>query len=126
MLRLGQERETLDVVSDRVGSPVYSADLVAAVMNILGRADLQRNYSSTYHYANEGVCSWYDFATAIMKLAKLPCRILPVESSAFKVAGPRSWYSVLNISAIKRDWGLVVPYWQDSLAQAIERMLLVS
>jgi dTDP-4-dehydrorhamnose reductase len=119
MLRLGQERKTLDVVSDRVGSPVYSADLVAAVMNILGRADLQRNYSSTYHYANEGVCSWYDFATAIMRLAELPCRIMPVESSAFKVAGPRPWYSVLDIDAIRKEWRLDTPHWEESLARMI-------
>jgi len=126
ILSLGQKRTSLGVVSDRVGSPVYAADLVAAVMSILVMVDLQRTYSATYHYAGEGVCSWYDFAIAVMKLAKLPCQILPIESNAFPVFGPRPWYSVLSNNAIKRDWGIAIPYWQDSLALAVIRMQSLS
>lgn len=125
MLRLGRERDSLDVVSDRVGSPVYAADVVTAVMGILGKVDLKRCYSSTYHYANEGVCSWFDFAVSIMKTANLPCRILPVESSAFAVSGPRPWYSALSSTSVKRDWGLAVPCWQDSLAAMIAGNVLM-
>ena len=122
ILRMGQKRATLGVVSDRVGSPVYAADLVAAVMDMLARIDLQQTYSATYHYANEGVCSWYDFAVAVMKQANMPCRIFPIESTEFPVSGPRPWYSVLNNNAIKRDWGMTIPYWKDSLGRAVLRM----
>ncbi len=119
MLRLGRERRSLNVVSDRVGSPVFAADVVAAVMGILGKADLNRTYSSIYHYANEGGCSWYDFAVAIMKQAALPCRVLPAESTSFAVNGPRPWYSVLDSNAIKKEWGLDIPHWEKSLAAMI-------
>lgn len=122
MLCFGRERASLGVVSDRVGSPVYSEDLVESVMSILSMVDLHRTYSATYHYTSEGVCSWYDFAVEIMRHANLPCRIFPIESSAFPVSGPRPWYSVLNNNAIKHDWGIAIPYWQDSLAMAVERM----
>jgi len=116
MLRLGRERDSLDVVADRVGSPVYATDAVAAVMEILGKVDLKRCYSSTYHYANEGVCSWYDFAVSIMKTANLPCRVLPVENTSFALNGPRPWYSVLDSNAIKKEWGLDISHWEKSLA----------
>ena len=119
MLRLGREKRSLNVVSDRVGSPVFAADVVAAVMGILGKVDLNRTYSSIYHYANEGVCSWYDFAVAIMKQAALPCRVLPAESTSFAVNGPRPWYSVLDSNAIKKEWGLDIPHWEKSLAAMI-------
>jgi len=126
MLRLGRERDSLDVVSDRIGSPAYAADMVDAVLTILAKADPGKTYAATYHYANEGVCSWYDFAIAIMKLANLPCHILPIESSSFTVKGPRAFYSVLNNNSIKRDWGLDIPYWHDSLSKAVERILMLS
>lgn len=122
MLRLGKDRSDIKVVSDRVGSPVFASDVVAAIMDILGKADLKRTYSATYHYVNEGVCSWYDFAVAIMKHANLSCRISPVESSAFPVSGPRPWYSVLDNNVIKREWGLEIPYWEESLAAMLGRM----
>jgi dTDP-4-dehydrorhamnose reductase len=122
MLRLGRERESLDVVSDRVGSPTYSEDLAEAVMAIIAKADLKKTYAAIYHYANEGVCSWYDFALAIMAQAKLNCRVVPIESSGFSISGPRPWYSVLNNNAIKKEWGIEIPHWQDSLQRAVERM----
>ena len=122
MLRLGRERASVRVVSDRIGSPAYSGDLADAVMNILVKKDPEKRYGVTYHYANEGICSWYDLAVAIMKDADLACRVLPIESSEFPVSGPRAWYSALNNHLIKRDWGLEIPHWQTSLAKAIQRM----
>jgi dTDP-4-dehydrorhamnose reductase len=120
MLHLGGERESLNVVSDRVGTPTYAGDLAAAVLTMLGQVDLKKTYAATYHYTNEGVCSWYDFAVAIMSLSKSPCRVMPIESSAFPVLGPRPQYSVLNNGLIKRDWGLEIPHWQASLAEMLE------
>ncbi|NTV05251.1 MAG: dTDP-4-dehydrorhamnose reductase [Chlorobiaceae bacterium] len=122
MLQLGHERESINVVSDRVGTPTYAEDLAEAVMTILAKADFKKKYAATYHYSNEGVCSWYDFALAIMQQAKLSCRVFPIESSEFPVEGPRPWYSVLNNNAIKKDWGLEIPHWHFSLVIAIEMM----
>ncbi len=122
MLRLGRQRESVSVVSDRVGSPAYSADVVAAVMGILAKAEVPGSYGATYHFCNEGVCSWYDMAVAIMERASLACRVVPVASSAFPVSGPRPWYSVLDNNAVKRDWGLEIPYWRSSLFRALDRM----
>jgi dTDP-4-dehydrorhamnose reductase len=122
ILKMGHERESINVVSDRVGTPTYAEDLAEAVMTILAKADLKKTYAATYHYSNEGVCSWYDFAIAIMQQARLSCRVFPVESSGFPVAGPRPWYSVLNNNAIKNEWGLEIPHWQSSLVKAIEMM----
>lgn len=122
MHRLGRERDVVDVVSDRVGSPTCAEDLAEAVLCILGKADLQRSYAETYHYVNEGACSWYDLAAAVMSLAGLPCRVRPIESSGFSVSGPRPWYSVLNNNAVKREWELVISHWQASLGRTLERM----
>lgn len=122
MLRLGRERDSLTVVSDRVGSPTCSRDVTEAVMSMIAKADLERHYGATYHYANEGICSWYDFAVAIMAYAGLPCRVSPIESSAFPTSGPRGWYTALNNNAIKKEWGIEIPHWQASLARAVSRM----
>jgi dTDP-4-dehydrorhamnose reductase len=120
MLMLSGERESLSVVSDRVGSPTYARDLAAAVLSILAKVDLKKTYAATYHYSNEGVCSWYDFAVAIMLLSKSLCRVMSIESSAFPVSGPRPQYSVLNNSLIKKDWALDIPHWQASLSEMLE------
>ena len=120
MLRLGRERESVKVVFDRVGSPAYAGDLAQAVMNILEKQEPGKTCAATYHLANEGVCSWYDFAVAIMRFAKLPCRVLPVDSSEFPVAGPRPCCSALNSRAIAKDYGLDVPWWQESLEKMLE------
>lgn len=122
MLRLGKERESVDVVSDRVGSPSYSRDVVAVVMGILDQANLRNTYGATYHFCNEGICSWYDLALAVMEISGVSCTVSPIESRDFQVAGPRPWYSALNNNALKRDWGLEIPHWQASLAKVLERM----
>ncbi|ACF46742.1 dTDP-4-dehydrorhamnose reductase [Prosthecochloris aestuarii DSM 271] len=119
MLRLGAERDELRVVFDQVGTPCYAADLARALMHVLERVEPGVNYAATYHFSNEGVCSWYDFAVMIMRLGGLGCRVVPIESSEFPAKVTRPHFSVLNKGKIKADWGVDVPHWMDGL----ERMM---
>lgn len=120
MLRLGAERERLDVVFDQVGTPTRASDLAGAILSVISRAEPGKGYAGLYHYSNEGVCSWYDFATAIMRLRDLPCRVSPIESAGYPTPAPRPLYSVLNKGAIKTDWGVDIPHWYDTLADQLK------
>ncbi len=122
MLRLGRERDELKVVFDQAGTPTWAADLASALLDIIGRHDPKRTYSQTFHYSNEGVCSWYDVALAVMEMASLSCRVLPVESSEYPSAVNRPHYSVLNKRAVKEAWGLEIPHWRTSLAAMLAAM----
>jgi dTDP-4-dehydrorhamnose reductase len=113
ILRLAAEREELKVVFDQIGTPTYAADLARAILDIL--LNHQINGTHVYHYSNEGVCSWFDFARAIVDLADSRCRVIPIPSSGFPTPAPRPHYSVLDKSAIKADFGIEIPWWHDSL-----------
>jgi len=102
MLKLGAEKDVLQVVSDRVGSPAHAGGLAASVMRFVDSAEAGRSHADVWHYADRGVCSWYDLAAAIMRLANLSCRVLPVDGSSFPTKGPRPWYSVMDSSAIEK------------------------
>lgn len=114
MLRLGKERDAVNVVSDQIGSPTFAGDLAQGIVNIL--PFIQKGEKDIYHFANEGVCSWYDFAHAIMELAGLSCRVNPIESRSYPTKAVRPFYSVLSKEKIKRDFNLDIPHWRDSLA----------
>lgn len=120
MLRLGSEKSSLNVVCDQVGTPTYAADLADAIVKILPQ--INKDTSGIYHYTNEGVCSWYDFATAIMKLGKKSCRIVPIPSSEYPTPAKRPFYSVLDKSKIKKTFNLDIPHWYDGLERCIKEM----
>ncbi len=122
MLRLGAERPELTVVADQIGTPTWAADLAAAIVLIIDRHERDVHYEATFHYSNEGVASWYDFARAVMDLAGISCNVLPIESAAYSQIAPRPQYSVMNKSAIKKEWGIDIPYWRDSLAEMLQRL----
>lgn len=122
MLRLGKERELLKVVFDQIGSPTSAADLAGALVSILTQYDSAHTYSETYHYSNEGVCSWYDFALAIMRAKDIRCNVLPVGSEEYPTKAKRPHYSVLHKGKIKEHWGLQIPHWQDSLEKMLVKM----
>ena len=113
MLRLGREREGLKVVSDQVGTPTYAADLANTLLRIIEKSD--QIVPGIYHYSNEGVASWYDFALAIFELSGIKCKVQPVESHEFPTPAKRPHYSVLKKSKIKNTFGIEIPYWRDSL-----------
>jgi dTDP-4-dehydrorhamnose reductase len=121
MLRLGKERDELGVVVDQVGTPTRAGDLAQAILDILKKGKFKKGVQ-IYHYSNEGVISWYDFAQAIMREAGLLCRIKAIESKDFPAKAPRPFYSVLNKAKIKRDFGIEIPYWLDSLKTDLEQL----
>ncbi|MDR0811731.1 MAG: dTDP-4-dehydrorhamnose reductase [Paludibacter sp.] len=117
MLRLGKERDTLNVVFDQIGSPTYAADLAQAIMSII----ISNNWQSgVYHFSNEGVCSWYDFTKAIHRLAKIQCHVSPIESRDYPAPTRRPNFSVLNKAKIKTIYKIEIPHWEESLGKCLE------
>ncbi len=124
MIRLMKERTSLNVVNDQFGSPTYAADLAAALLVIIhktqaGEIAWQPGY---YHYSNEGIISWYDFAVAIKDLTGSSCLVYPIPTSAYPTPAKRPAYSAFNKSKITASWQLSIPDWQTSLAKAILKM----
>ncbi len=121
MLRLGKERAQLGVIYDQVGSPTSAHDLALAILTMVQHPKLQSLAGTeVYHYSNEGVCSWYDFAKAIFAYADLGCEVNPIETKDYPTPAKRPHYSVLNKTKIKHDFDLKIPYWLDSLKRCLD------
>ncbi|MEA1915396.1 MAG: dTDP-4-dehydrorhamnose reductase [Campylobacterota bacterium] len=120
MIRLGQEKESLEVIFDQIGTPTHAKDLAQTILEIL--PNIKNEKVELYHYSNEGVCSWYDFAQHIMRLSNLKCTIQPIESKDYKVLAKRPFYSLLNKHKIKKEYNLTIPYWADSLKVCIDKL----
>ena len=120
MIKLGNERDTLNVVFDQVGSPTYAADLADAIMQVISSENF---VPGIYHFSDEGVCSWYDFTKTIHRMAGVSCNVQPIESWQYPARTPRPHYSVLNKAKIKSTYGIVVPHWEDSLRKCIDVLL---
>jgi dTDP-4-dehydrorhamnose reductase len=120
MLRLGSERDHLNVVFDQIGTPTLASDLAGAILAVAESKD--DFVPGIYHYSNEGVASWYDFAVAIFRQANISCNVFPVQSDQFPTAAPRPAFSVMDKSLIKETYGITIPHWQDSLAECLKQM----
>ncbi len=121
MRRLTAERDQLSVVFDQVGTPTYAADLAALIIHIL-ETGKYRQHEGVYHFSNEGVCSWYDFAREIATLSGNTCDIRPCHSDEFPSKVKRPAFSVLDKTRVKRDFDCVIPYWKDSLVKCINEL----
>jgi len=121
MLRLGKEREELGVIYDQIGTPTYARDLAQTVLYMLENPKTS-DKTEVYHYSNEGAISWYDFAKEIMKMAKLSCKINPLETWQYPTPAARPHYSLLNKAKIKNDYGIEIPYWKDSLFECLIKL----
>ncbi|MDR0603403.1 MAG: dTDP-4-dehydrorhamnose reductase [Bacteroidales bacterium] len=110
ILKLASERESLRIVSDQIGTPTFTEDLALAIVRIIPQ--ISKGTKEIYHFSNEGVCSWYDFAISIVKTKKLVCKIIPINSEDYPQKAKRPFYSVLNKSKIKRDFGIEIPHWE--------------
>lgn len=119
MLRLGAEREELGVIVDQVGTPTYAVDLAGCVLDIINS---KSEVYGLYHYSNEGVTSWYDFAKAIFELAKCPVSVKPFKTIEYPTKAARPVYSVMDKSKIKNTFNIQIPYWRDSLAVCIQNI----
>jgi len=122
ILRNGAEKTSLNVVYDQTGSPTYAADLAEAIMTVV--SGIIRNQMAmipgVYNYSNEGVCTWFDFATEIIGEAGFNCTVKPVRSSEFKQVAKRPTYSVMDKSRIKENYWLKIPHWRTSLLKCIK------
>ena len=122
MLRLTAEREQLNVVFDQVGTPTYAGDLALAIFSII-EAGVYEGNEGIYHFSNEGVCSWYDFAVEIAAAAgHTGCRINPCHSSEFPSPVTRPPYSVLDKTKIKNTFDIDIPHWRESMEYCIKRI----
>ena len=122
MMSLTASKPQLNVVFDQCGTPTYALDLAAAIFDIVENRKYV-GHSGVYHYSNEGVCSWYDFAVNIARLAgNTDCDIRPCHSDEFPSPVKRPAYSVLDKTKIKQVFGLDIPYWTDSLRQCMQRL----
>lgn len=128
MLRLGSEREALNVVADQTGTPTNAADLAKAIVRILDRSESSTDFhSGIYLYSNEGIATWYDFTVQIFEDAKVTtCKVSPITTDQYPTKATRPQYSVLDKTKIKTTFGLDIPQWQDSLKKCIEELQRLS
>lgn len=119
MQRLGAERESIAVVADQVGTPTYAGDLAKAIVDIIPQ--IKKENKGVYHFTNEGVCSWYDFAYEIMVQSGLNCQVKPILSSAYPTKATRPFYSVLDKSKIKEVFGIEISHWTKGLEKCLKQ-----
>ena len=119
MLKLGADREELNIIADQVGTPTYAIDLANAIFDIIACGN--ENYG-TYHYSNEGVTSWFDFAEAIFAISNIEVKVNPIPGSAYPTKAKRPSFSVMDKSKIKSTFNLNIPYWRDSLVACIAQI----
>ena len=119
MLRLGKVREELGVIFDQIGTPTYALDLAEAIMTIINKGLT----AGTYHFTNEGVCSWYDFTLAIHRLADIKnCNVHPLHTADYPTKAQRPHYSVLDKTKIKTTFGIEIPHWEVSLERCFKEL----
>lgn len=135
---LSRSRSRIDIVDDQIGSPTFARDLAKVIVKIIPQ--IRNGQKDIYHFTNEGVCSWYDFAKEIVALSKektnlsgqithlsrkvttnADCEINPISSKNYKTKASRPFYSVLSKEKIKRDFGLVIPHWKDGLIRCLSQ-----
>jgi dTDP-4-dehydrorhamnose reductase len=127
MLRLGAERAQLTVIDDQVGSPTYAPDLARMICTLIGQypamqQDERAGNCTLLHFSNEGVCSWFDFATEIMQLAELPCEVKPIATEDYPTPARRPHYSVLSKARIRWFSGATIPHWRHSLQLCVRNL----
>ena len=119
MIRLGKERPELGVIFDQIGTPTYARDLAVAIMTAINKGIVP----GLYHFSDEGVISWYDFAKAIHRIAGITtCHVKPLHTAEYPTPARRPHYSVLDKTKIKKVYGVEIPYWEDSLKDCIEKL----
>lgn len=124
MLRLMRERESVNVVSDQVGSPTYAADLAMAIMQIISSGNTGKpGANGVFHFSNTGVISWYDFAVAIRDLSRSKCLVNPIPAEQYPTPAKRPAYSVMDTTKIRSVFGLDIPEWKDGLQRCLQLLV---
>lgn len=124
MIRLGKERPALRVVFDQIGTPTYARDLANAIIEVIHQVDAGKvdSWQGIFHYSNEGVTSWYDFAQAIFEIENINCQVSPIESVEYPTPAIRPPFSVLNKGKIKNTFNLTIPHWRTSLVACLDEL----
>lgn len=126
MLRLGSERSELGVVADQWGTPTYAADLAAALLRMIAVCDARPEGAGElfglYHYTDEGITTWCEFAQEIMRLGGRNCTVQPITTAEYRAVAARPAWSVLSKRKIQNTFGVLVPDWRDSLARCIRAL----
>ena len=121
--KYGRERGHLNMIYDQIGTPTHAADLAGTILTIMKNSKDKK--SDIYHYTNEGVCSWYDFALEILSQSGIACTVSPINTEEYPLPAVRPFYSVLNKGKIKHDFGITIPHWKDSLTRCLKELELI-
>ncbi|MCF8296967.1 MAG: dTDP-4-dehydrorhamnose reductase [Saprospiraceae bacterium] len=121
IMKYAKEKSELNVVYDQIGTPTYAADLAKVILDIIPNV-IEKKGVEIYHYSNEGVASWYDFAKEIIDLSKLKCKLNPIETKDYPLPAKRPPYSIFNKTKIKEDYKIEIPYWKDSLKVCMKKL----
>jgi len=125
IIALAKERETLSIVNDQIGSPTYARDLANCIIDIIIKSILNPKayLPGIYHYANQGTCSWYEFAQEILNITDIKsCKLIPISTDQYPAIAKRPKYSVLDTSKVRGSFGIGIPNWRDSLRECLSSM----
>lgn len=121
MIRLGEKLDNLRVIYDQIGTPTYARDLAYAILKIIEKIETKtvQNYGGIYHFSNEGVTSWYDFALAIFEEKEIEITVAPIETKDYPTPAKRPHFSVMNKEKIRSTFDLNIPHWKESLIDCL-------
>jgi len=126
MIRASAKNDKLNVIFDQTGTPTYAMDLAEVILTMIDKVHKNKKDRSVYfgifHFSNEGIASWYDFAIEIFRISGIKCSVNPILTRDFPTASKRPHFSVLDKSKIKSTFGLTIPYWKDSLTKCIKEL----
>lgn len=123
MIRLGKEKDSLNVVADQTGTPTNAKDLAKTILDILVYSEEKEFKAGIYHFSNEGITTWYDFTLAIHRMANIKtCKVSPITTDQYPTKAVRPKYSVLDKTKIKDAFGITIPQWEDSLKECIDEL----
>lgn len=121
MRKLGEDRDSLNVIYDQVGTPTYARDLAQVILQIITEGSVD-DANGIFHFSNEGVASWYDFAVAIMSMSNLTCHVSPINTFEYPTPAARPAYGIMDKRKIKETFDIEIPHWYTSLGHCIEEL----
>ncbi len=126
MLRLGKEKDELNIVADQIGTPTYANDLAKAVLTIIQKVETglikKEKLTGIFHYSNEGATNWAEFAKAIFRIKKMDCKVNEIETADYPTPAKRPPFSVLDKTKIKTTFGIEIRHWEESLKQCLQEL----
>ena len=121
ILKRGREQGALNIVSDQVGTPTYAHDLAKIILDMIPQA-ISFKGVQIFHFSDEGIASWYDFANAIVEISGIDCKVIPISTQEYPLPAERPCYSVLDKSKLKKQFKIEIPYWRESLKHCLGRL----